>query len=167
MHLSAVVAGVRVEEDLQLADPRVGQATGNAGFILYRMGRYEQALAHTRSHLDHARRSGYPGAEGDARSQLGLIYAALGDFQTAVAEHTTALRLVTELGWLQKQAEVLNDLGTTLAGQGDHAAALDRHRAALAIADDLNAAPARWAQSRSSWIINRRAASVSDPDSDG
>ena len=111
----------------------VRHALSNLAGTLWKLARYDEALAHLQRVLVLTREDGDRAAEGRALSNLGGLYGALGHYQQAVDHLRQALAFTRETGDRQSEGRTLGNLGNVYRRLGRYREALDHHRDALKI----------------------------------
>ena len=107
-----------------------GQLLQQRALVLLRLGRFEEALAATRSALPLVRRSGDRLTEARLFSNRGVLNGFRGDLVLAERDLDKALVIYRALGSQFAGAQVLHNLGYVAALRGDVPEALKRYDAA-------------------------------------
>lgn len=119
---------------LRSVDPRDAlPALGNYGAVLFRSGRYHDALAHWRRALEDARHIGSRHHEGRMLANLCTVHVRLGDYQLALDLGQRAITLLHEAEAYYGEGIVLKSLGLAYRKLGRHDEALAHYQQALAI----------------------------------
>lgn len=106
---------------------------GNYGAVLWRSGRYHDALAHWRRALEDARRIGSRHHEGRMLANLCAVHVRLGDYQFALPLGQRATTLLHDVEAYYGEGTVLESLGLAYRKLGRHDDALAHYQQALTI----------------------------------
>lgn len=118
---------------LRGVDPRDAMPVlGNYGAVLWRSGRYHDALAHWRRALEIARHVGSPHHEGRMLGNLCAVHARLGEYQVALDLGRRATAILHDVGACYGEGTVLESLGLACRKLGRHEDALSYYQQALA-----------------------------------
>jgi tetratricopeptide (TPR) repeat protein len=123
---------------------------GNAGYDLYRIGKYTEALPLHEQSLAIDRELGNKVGEGTTLSNIGKIYQAWGDYATALKYLEQSLRIRREIGDKAGEGATLNNLATIAYAKGDYAAALTYLEQSLAIRREIGD---KRQEAETSWNI--------------
>jgi tetratricopeptide (TPR) repeat protein len=118
---------------LRTVDPRDAMPVlGNYGAVLWRSGRYHDALAHWQRALQQARHIGSRHHEARILGNLCAVHIRLGAYQRALALGRRALALQHDVEAYYGKGTVLESLGLACRKLGRHEEALDHYQQALA-----------------------------------
>lgn len=125
---------------LRGVDPRDAMPVlGNYGAVLWRSGRYHDALTHWQRALENARRVGSRHHEGRMLGNLCTVHVRLGDYQQALALGHQAVTLLHDVEASYGEGVTLKSLGLAYQKLGHHEEALAHHQRALAIFRQIGA----------------------------
>ena len=108
-----------------------------AGYDLYRISRYADALPLFEQSLKLSREIGHKAGEGTTLNNIGAIYHAQGDYATASRYYEQSLAIRREIGDKTGEGVTLNNIGRIYSAQGDNATALQYYEQSLAISYEI------------------------------
>ncbi len=106
---------------------------GNAGYDLYRIARYAEAMPLFEQSLRISQEIGDKAGEGEALSNIGAIHHAKGDYTTALKYLKQSVRIMQEIGDKTGEGATLMNIGVIQHAKGEYAAALKHLEQSLRI----------------------------------
>lgn len=119
---------------LRCVDPHEAMPVlGNYGAVLWRSGRYHDALAHWQCALEDARHIGSRHHEGRMLANLCAVHVRLGDYQLALDLGQRAMTLLHDVEAYYGEGTLFESLGLAHRKLGRHEEALAHYQQALTI----------------------------------
>ncbi|MGR0481119.1 MAG: tetratricopeptide repeat protein [Candidatus Electronema sp. V4] len=106
---------------------------GNAGYDLYRIARYAEAMPFFKQSLHISQEIGDKAGEGEALSNIGAIHHTKGDYTTALKYLKQSLRIMQEISDKTGEGATLSNIGVIHYAKGDYTTALKYLKQSLRI----------------------------------
>jgi tetratricopeptide (TPR) repeat protein/transcriptional regulator with XRE-family HTH domain len=121
-------------------DDAVGQAgtLNSVGWMLMRLGDYQQGLDTCREALDLSMRRGFPALAAETWDSIGYAHHHLGNYEEALASYCQALDLHRQVGKSYYAADTLVHIGDAYRAAGQPKSAYEAWHSALEILTDLD-----------------------------
>jgi tetratricopeptide (TPR) repeat protein len=115
-------------------DPKTrGEALGQTGKLLFRVGDYVKALSYLKQSLAISQQIGDKAGEGTALNNISQVFKAQGDYETALSYLKQSLAIRQQIGDKAGEGTTLNNISQIYDARGDYETALSYLKQSLAI----------------------------------